>query len=208
MELSTPSISATLQWQLSVERTVWNNAFIHNECSSHNTIGLKQDFSISIANTREIQLSFTETLICPIRYAHIFVQHCFVADISTKSKCNSTMTAVCLITHCFIVFLQTDIPITTPDSGHNGHKPKRPKPKRPQTETATNRNGHKPKRPQTGTATDRNGHRPKRPQTETATNRNGHKPERPQTETATNRNRHNYNYSAGYKFVCSIEVSN
>ena len=30
------------------------------------------------------------------------------------------------------------------DSGHNGHKPKRP-----QTETATDRNGHKPKRPQT-----------------------------------------------------------
>ena len=50
------------------------------------------------------------------------------------------------------------------DSGHNGHKPKRPKPKRPQTGTATNRNGHKPERPQT-----------ERPQTETATNRNGHK---------------------------------
>ena len=33
-------------------------------------------------------------------------------------------------------------------SGHNGHRPKRPK-----TETATNRNGHKPKRPQTETAT-------------------------------------------------------
>ena len=56
------------------------------------------------------------------------------------------------------------------DSGHNGHKPKRPKLKRPQTKmattgTATDRNGHKPKRPQTGTATDRNGHKPKRPQT-------------------------------------------
>ena len=51
-----------------------------------------------------------------------------------------------------------------PVTGHNGHKPKRPQPKRPQTETATNRNGHKPKRPQTGTATNR-----KRPQTETAT---------------------------------------
>ena len=75
-------------------------------------------------------------------------------------------------------------------TGHNGHKPKRPQPKRPQTETATNRNGHKPERPQTGTATNRNGHRPKRPQTETATNRNGHKPERPQTETATDRNGH------------------
>ena len=77
-----------------------------------------------------------------------------------------------------------------PDSGHNGHKPKRPKPKRPQTGTVTDRNGHKRKRPQTETATDRNGHKPKRPQTETATNRNGHRPERPQTETATNRNGH------------------
>ena len=76
------------------------------------------------------------------------------------------------------------------DSGHNGHKPKRPKPKRPQTETATNRNGHRPKRPQTETATNRNGHRPERPQTETATDRNGHKQERLQTETATNRNGH------------------
>ena len=65
-------------------------------------------------------------------------------------------------------------------SGHNGHKPKRPKPKRPQTETATDQNGHKPKRPQTETATNRNGHKPKRPQTEKATNRNGHKPKRPQ----------------------------
>ena len=89
------------------------------------------------------------------------------------------------------------------DSGHNGHKPKRPKPKRPQTETATNRNGHKPKRPQTGTATDRNGHKPKRPQTGKATNRNGHKPERPQIEIDTT-----INDSAGYKFMCSIEVSN
>ena len=70
-------------------------------------------------------------------------------------------------------------------TGHNGHKPKRPQPKRPQTETATNRNGHKPERPQTETATNRNGHKPKRPQTGTATNRNGHRPERPQTETAT-----------------------
>ena len=60
------------------------------------------------------------------------------------------------------------------DSGHNGHKPKRLKPKRPQTEIATNRNGHRPGRPQTETATDRNGHKPKRPQTGTATNRNGH----------------------------------
>ena len=70
-------------------------------------------------------------------------------------------------------------------TGHNGHKPKRPQPKRPQTETATNRNGHKPERPQTETATNRNGHKPERPQTRTATNRNGHRPERPQTETAT-----------------------
>ena len=63
------------------------------------------------------------------------------------------------------------------------------KPKRPQTETTTGRNGHKPKWSQTGTATTRNGHKPKRPQTEMqtgtatnrkATNRNGHKPERPQ----------------------------
>ena len=60
------------------------------------------------------------------------------------------------------------------DSGHNGHKPKRPKPKRPQTERATNRNGHRPERPQTETATSQNGHRPERPQTETAANRNGH----------------------------------
>ena len=40
-------------------------------------------------------------------------------------------------------------------SGHNGHKPKRSKPKRPQTETATN-----------WTATDRKEHKPKRPQIE------------------------------------------
>ena len=73
-------------------------------------------------------------------------------------------------------------------TGHNGHKPKRPQPKRPQTETATNRNGHRPKRPQTGTATNRNGHKPERPQTGTATGRNGHKPKRPQTGTATDRN--------------------
>ena len=39
--------------------------------------------------------------------------------------------------------------INSMDSGHNGHKPERPKPKRPQTETATNRNGHRPERPQT-----------------------------------------------------------
>ena len=70
-------------------------------------------------------------------------------------------------------------------TGHNGHKPKRPRPKRPQTETATNRNGHKPKRPQTGKARNWNGHKPKRPQTETATNQNGHKPKRPQTGKAT-----------------------
>ena len=75
-------------------------------------------------------------------------------------------------------------------TGHNGHKPKRPQPKRPQTETATNRNGHKLERPQTGTATNRNGHKPERPQTGTATNRNGHKPKRPQTGTATNWNGH------------------
>ena len=82
-------------------------------------------------------------------------------------------------------------------TGHNGHKPKRPQPKRPQTETATNRNGHRPERPQTETATDRNGHKPERPQTETATDRNGHKPKRPQTGTATNRNRHNYIWFSG-----------
>ena len=89
------------------------------------------------------------------------------------------------------------------DSGHNGHKPKRPQPKRPQTWTATNRNGHRPERPQTETATNRNGHRPKWPQTETATNRNGHKPQRPQIEIDAT-----VSDSAGYKFVCSIEVSN
>ena len=61
------------------------------------------------------------------------------------------------------------------DSGHNGHKPKQPKPKRPQTKMATNRNGHRPEWPQTETATDPNGHKPKRPQSVTATNRNGHK---------------------------------
>ena len=75
-------------------------------------------------------------------------------------------------------------------TGHNGHKPKRPQPKRPQTETAKNSNGHKPERPQTETATNRNGHKPERPQTETATNRNGHKLKWPQTGTATNRNGH------------------
>ena len=50
-----------------------------------------------------------------------------------------------------------------PVTGHNDHKPKGPQPKRPQTETPTNRNGHRPKWPQTGG-----------PQTGTATNRNGH----------------------------------
>ena len=79
-------------------------------------------------------------------------------------------------------------------TGHNGHKPKRPQPKRPQTETATDRNGHRPKRPQTGTATDRNGHKPERPQTGTATNRNGHRPEQPQTETATSVVTHHISY--------------
>ena len=64
-------------------------------------------------------------------------------------------------------------------AGHNGHKPNRPQPKRPQTGTATNRNGHKRGRPQTETATNRNGHEPKKPQTETATNQISHKPERP-----------------------------
>ena len=105
VELSSPSMSATQQWQLSVKGAVGNNGFIHNGCNSYNIEGLVQDCSISIANTQEIQLSFTKTLICPIRYAHIYVEHCFVADISTKYKCNSTMTAVCLITHCIIVFL-------------------------------------------------------------------------------------------------------
>ena len=70
-------------------------------------------------------------------------------------------------------------------TGHNGYKPKRPQPKRPQTETATNLNGHRPEGPHTETATNRNGHKPERPQTGSATNRNGHRPERPQTETAT-----------------------
>ena len=46
-------------------------------------------------------------------------------------------------------------------TGHNGHKPKRPQPKRPQTEMSTNRKGHKPERPQTETATNRNDHKPK-----------------------------------------------
>ena len=46
-----------------------------------------------------------------------------------------------------------------PVSGHN--KPKLPKPKRRQTETAINRKGHKPKQ-----ATDWNGHKQKRPQGE------------------------------------------
>ena len=80
----------------------------------------------------------------------------------------------------------------------NGHKPKRP-----QTGTATDRNGYKPKRPQTGTATNRNGHKQERPQTETATNRKGHKPERPQIKIDKI-----ISDSAGYKCVCSIEVSN
>ena len=58
-------------------------------------------------------------------------------------------------------------------SGHNGHKPKRPK--QPQTETATDREGHKPKRSQTEAATNRNGHsskdhRQKRLQAEMARN--------------------------------------
>ena len=81
------------------------------------------------------------------------------------------------------------------DSDHNGHNPKWPKPKRPQTETATNRNGHRPK-----------GHKPKRPQTETATDRNGHKPKRPQTETVINRNRRNYIWFSGLQ-ICVLNKS-
>ena len=59
--------------------------------------------------------------------------------------------------------------------------------------TAINRNGqnligHKPKRPQTETATDRNGHKLERPQTELATDRKGHRPKRPQTERTQNIN--------------------
>ena len=86
------------------------------------------------------------------------------------------------------------------DSGRNGHKPKRPKPKRPQTETATNRNGHRPERPQTETATnwkatDRNVHKPE-----------GHKPKRPLTETATSRNKHNYIWFSGL-LICVLNRS-
>ena len=55
--------------------------------------------------------------------------------------------------------------MVSPVTGHNGHTPKRPQPKRSQTETATNRNGQRPKRPNTES------HKPKRPETETATNR-------------------------------------
>ena len=51
-------------------------------------------------------------------------------------------------------------------SGHNSHKPKQPKPKQPQTETATERKDHRTKWPQMEMATDRNGHKPKRPQTD------------------------------------------
>ena len=53
-------------------------------------------------------------------------------------------------------------------TGHNDHKPKWPQLKGSQTETAINWNGEKPKRPQTEAATN-----PKGPLTETATNRNG-----------------------------------
>ena len=55
-----------------------------------------------------------------------------------------------------------------PVTGQNDHKPKRPQPKQPQTETVTDRDGHRPKRkrPQTGMATNQRGHRPERPQTE------------------------------------------
>ena len=54
-------------------------------------------------------------------------------------------------------------------TGHNWHNPKRPQPKWPQTEMATNRNGHKPERPQTEMATNWNGHKLEWPQTEMAT---------------------------------------
>ena len=64
-------------------------------------------------------------------------------------------------------------------TGHNGQKPKRPQSKRPQTETATSRDGHRPKRPQTEMATDWNGHKPKLPQTEKSTYRKDHKPKWP-----------------------------
>ena len=90
-------------------------------------------------------------------------------------------------------------------TNRNGQNLNCHKPERPQTETgtATNRNGHRPERPQVETATNRNGRKTERPQTETATNRNGHKPERPQIEIDTT-----ISDSAGYKCVCSIEVSN
>ena len=55
------------------------------------------------------------------------------------------------------------------------NKPKWPKPKQRQTETATDWNGHKPKWPRTWMATNQNSHRLKLPQTKMATNRNGHK---------------------------------
>ena len=82
------------------------------------------------------------------------------------------------------------------------------KPKRPNTEMATNQKGHKPKcniNTSKNTIlilslilsgvgsiciffTDRNDHKPKRPQRETTTDQNGHKQKRPQTGTATKQN--------------------
>ena len=58
-------------------------------------------------------------------------------------------------------------------TGQNSQKPKRPQPKRSQTDKAPNRNGHRPKRPQSETDTNWNGHRPERPQTETVFGRLG-----------------------------------
>ena len=96
-------------------------------------------------------------------YPNILQGTCMASGLQNTSVNNVWM---------LIVYSEMWMVITV--TGHNGHKLKRPQPKRPQTgtattETATNRNGHKPKRPQTGTATNRNGHRPKRPQTETTT---------------------------------------
>ena len=80
-------------------------------------------------------------------------------------------TACCYFDNTAILNTKTNIPfhkiwliINSKISDHNGHKPERPKPKRPQTETDTTRNGHKLKRPLTGTATNRNGHKPERTQ--------------------------------------------
>ena len=100
------------------------------------------------------------------------------------------------------IFVTNSEKTTSPTSRPYGLWSRRPQTEtsktveRPQTETATDRNGYKLERPQTETATNRNGYKPK-----------GHRPKGPQTETATNWNGHKLNGRKASNINCiEIEV--